>query len=347
VTAKAFAAIAAAIAIVAFLILPGAAAAHRPKGPHGHPTRVELLSFWGTNGFGIEVNLVNHQALTVSASASSGPGLLLTTYTLKAPQAPGSDDIRASLGRLGRIDVRFVPKSVKEEKPQVPVCKGEKTVVEIGRFVGLIEFHGARGYTRARVTHAVGGVAVEPAPACRGKKGHASHQRDPQKRPSAFDQLLSAAARVQKPAKEEEKEEETGLVGLTAKAENPPVEFKALQLLVPGKKAKKLAFGTFSAVATRDRGRIKESSAALDLLVSGNYLRVPDLAHPTAEATVEPPSPFLGTATFQRESAHQTSWTGDLRVNLPGFGVVPLAGRGSEATMCSSLACLPKKSRHQ
>jgi hypothetical protein len=341
VTAKALAAIAAAIAIAAVLV-PGAAAAQRPKGPHGNPTRVELLAFRGTNGFGIEVSLVNHQALTISASASRGPGLLLTTYTLKAPQAPGSDDIRASLGRLGRIDVRFVPKSVKEEKPPVPVCKGEKTVLELGRFVGLIEFRGARGYTRARVTEAVGGVAVEPAPACRGKKGRSPHQRDPQKRPSAFDQLISAAAQVQQPAKEEE----TGLVGLTAKAENPPVEFKALQLMVPGKKAKKLAFGTFSAVATRDRGRIKESSAALDLLVSGNYLRVPDLAHPTAEATVEPPAPFLGKGTFQRESARQTSWTGDLRVNLPGFGVVPLAGPGTEATMCSSLACLPKKSRH-
>jgi hypothetical protein len=137
------------------------------------------------------------------------------------------------------------------------------------------------------------------------------------------------------------------LLGVTAKAEHSSLEFKASQLVLSGKKRKQLALGNFSAIASRDRGRIKETSSALDLLVNGDYLKVPDLAHPTAEAAVEPPAPFLGKATFRRESAHETSWTGDLRVNLPGFGVVPLAGPGTEATLCSGLGCIPKKYRRR
>ena len=69
--AKAFAAVAAAFAIVA-LLLPAAAAmgAQPPPRHHDHPSMLERLAFWGSNGFGIEVDLENRQRLTINASAS-------------------------------------------------------------------------------------------------------------------------------------------------------------------------------------------------------------------------------------------------------------------------------------
>ena len=50
------------------------------------------------------------------------------------------------------------------------------------------------------------------------------------------------------------------------------------------------------------------------------YLKVPDLTHLTQEGVIKPPAPFTGSATYLRESADSISWTGDLSVDLPGFG---------------------------
>jgi len=62
----------------------------------------------------------------------------------------------------------------------------------------------------------------------------------------------------------------------------------------------------------------------------------------TKEVVVEPPAPFLGSATLRRESPQETAWTGDLRVNLPGFGVVPLTGPDTDVTLCADDGCPTK-----
>ena len=41
-------------------------------------------------------------------------------------------------------------------------------------------------------------------------------------------------------------------------------------------------------------------------------------------ATVEPPRPFSGSASFSRSA--QSTWIGSLGVELPGVGIVPLTG---------------------
>jgi hypothetical protein len=333
VKARGNAALAATIAIVALLLPAAAMARATPFSRGGNPTVVARLAFRGTNGYGIEVNLVNRRQLSVSASVKKRSGLLLTNYSLTAPQAPGSDDVKASLGKLGRIDVHFVRESVMRRKPDVPVCKGVKNTVETGRFVGLIEFRGDRDYTRARVTHARGSVVIEPPPSCRHQAQHKPHQRG---RVEALER--SAQTAPNKAAGE------AHIVELNAMTSAPPVVFQAQQASLP-ERVKGLGknISNFFAAASRDRGRIKESSAALNLLVSGPYFKVPDLEHLTSEAILEPPQPFLGSATFRRESATRTSWEGDLRVDLPGFGVVRLAGPDSEATMCADSGChLPK-----
>jgi hypothetical protein len=130
---------------------------------------------------------------------------------------------------------------------------------------------------------------------------------------------------------------------LKVRTRNPGVKFEASRLSVRKKKGKGFAFNTFLVAASRDRGRIFEESAVLDLLVQGPYFKVPDLTHLTSEVTVEPPTPYLGSATLRRRSSSKVSWTGDLRLNLPGFGVVPLAGPGTHATLCADSGCKAKK----
>lgn len=49
-------------------------------------------------------------------------------------------------------------------------------------------------------------------------------------------------------------------------------------------------------------------------------------------ATINPPAPFSGSATFQREG-RRTSWRGDLRVDFPGRPGVALTGQGIRARL--------------
>ena len=90
---------------------------------------------------------------------------------------------------------------------------------------------------------------------------------------------------------------------------------------------------------TGHRGRIDEKAEAIQLFDPGSAFKVPDLTHLTREAIIKPPAPFSGSATYRRESPREVSWVGDLSVNLPGFGEVPLAGRAATATVCADAGC--------
>jgi hypothetical protein len=46
-----------------------------------------------------------------------------------------------------------------------------------------------------------------------------------------------------------------------------------------------------------------------------------------SSATIAPPAPFSGSATFQQIDDHTSRWEGSLSVPLPGLPVTPLTGR--------------------
>jgi hypothetical protein len=66
----------------------------------------------------------------------------------------------------------------------------------------------------------------------------------------------------------------------------------------------------------------------------------PDPQRPTSEAVIHPDSPFSGSATFRRPPEGEPTWTGDLKVELPGLGLVRLAGKGTHAAMCEPTHCM-------
>jgi hypothetical protein len=206
----------------------------------------------------------------------------------------------------------------------------------VGWFVGRVAFRGERGYTQARSKKASGTVITAPSPnqRCSKEIGRKPQERSPQQRTRAA--LIEMARGAAKPGAHE-----LGLAA-TATAGNRKVGFAALRISAR-KKDKEVAFDTFIGTALRDRGRIQEQGTAFALLVRGPYFRVPDLDHPTAEALLAPPKPFLGKATLSREPAETVSWKGDLRVKLPGFGVVPLAGPRFKTAMCLDSGCQSKK----
>jgi hypothetical protein len=341
VKARALAAVAATIAIVALLAPCIATAAHRSVDER-HRLVTATLSLPGSNGYGVSVTLTNRRKLKVTAFPEREQILAhlfefaSTEYRLDAPQPRGSNRIKASLGRFGRIDLRFEPET-KVEQPAAPLgCKGDKETIQVGWFVGLVTFRGERGYTRVRSRKAFGTVIDAPSPSknCAEESGRKPQERSPQQRTRAA--LIAMARRGANPGAH------LLALGATMTAGSRKVGFAALRLSAR-RKGKEVAIDTFIGTALRDRGRIQEQGTAFALLVRGPYFKVPDLTKMTSEAVLAPPKPFRGDATYRRESADKVSWAGDLRVKLPGFGVVPLTGPAFKAVMCLDSGCRPDK----
>jgi hypothetical protein len=195
---------------------------------------IESFSVPGSNGFVIGATLTNRSALSVSADKSGGLNFVSSSYKLQAAQPPGSEEIRASLGQLGRVEMKFLVDSVHEEEPLLSICKGEKDKVEEGHFVGLFEFRGEDGYTRTRVRRAAGGVLIAPAPTCRHQGKHAPHQRG-----SLLSRRFARAVLGKKSSQADPR-----LFDLKVQTDHPAVKFEALQLFEPERSPRSSTSGT-------------------------------------------------------------------------------------------------------
>ncbi len=329
--AKLIAAVLALVAIVG-MALPGVAGAQGPRGRTVklHREVVEGFFLNGTHGYVLSVTIRDRDTLKVSASKlSKGLGTQTATYTVPYHQAPGSDEIKARLGRLGRIDVRFAPEETTKEPPILPQCAGGKTVTEGGFYVGFISFRGERDFTRVRAHHAFGVVTTTPELTCR---------KEPL--PEKGEKATEKARRGKSTGTEGEEEALAGAqaVGLKVKVDGDRVGFEAFVLRFWTKKKSAAIIG-FEASASRHLGRIEEDSSAGSIFAPGKSFLFPDPKHLTREAVIRPGPPFSGAATFRRDAEGKPSWTGDLSVELPGYGKIRLAGKGTHATICELEKC--------
>jgi hypothetical protein len=293
-------------------------------------TRVtQELSLRGTDGYKLKVTLTNRHRLGVQAIATDFAHRTIKTvaYGLPVHQRRGTDDINARIGSLGRIDMRFVPERTKKARPGSTRCAGGELTTEIGHYVGSISFHGEGGYTRVQADRAAGTIKTESVGKC-----------PPPKRVKAMEK--EEAETVGKLEEEEaaKRNEEEGLTQVEAKARGGKVVFTAARIDVAAG-GRKGSSANFVAVGQRQRGPIREVSLVGLLAAKASTFEVPDLQNPTAEAILSPPSPFSGSATFHAESPQPGNWTGDLKVELPGFGPVPLTGAGVKASICQAADC--------
>jgi len=79
-------------------------------------------------------------------------------------------------------------------------------------------------------------------------------------------------------------------------------------------------------------------AAVVQRRAGNRALEVPDLKS-LASAKAAPPAPFTGTAEYERLGPKKSSWTGDLAVKLPGFGLVALAGPKFRSSLCRNKHC--------
>jgi hypothetical protein len=149
----------------ALLLVPASAGAKpRPASRQQRPEVSEELGLFGTDGFKITVAVKDRRRLTLAA-VRFGASLEGVSYRMDTHQPRESDDIVARVGRFGRVDVRFVPGKVHQEKPPRG-CQGGPIIVEEGHYIGLIAFHGEHGFSRVRAHRAPGTITRTPALNC-------------------------------------------------------------------------------------------------------------------------------------------------------------------------------------
>jgi hypothetical protein len=272
------------------------------RGSHGF----RYTLFTGSTGAGI---------LSVSKTVPRDADTTVDYFLLRKPRHDHFDPDRLDvrIGRLGHFRGHFVANST-ETMRIGPFCKGKPGTVEKGFFVGSFRFRGERGYTTLR---------------SRRERGQVTHQA------SERCALPSPESESTSPAKESKERAQAG-IRLLAATEDDGVIFQADHVAPVRRLGIELTHFDVTVVSHGSGGvAIIHSATVFELEAdSSATFETPNLAEPLAETRVAPPAPFSGSANFHLENRHAASWTGDLGVELPGLGSVPLTGDGITAGAC-------------
>jgi hypothetical protein len=277
------------------LLVPGVARGATDKEPvsAGQSSAGPQLALKGSNGYGITVAGAGQR---VSVTASKG--LVSASYFVRGRAS--SQGIDARIGSFGRISVRFKPTGkIRREKPPKG-CTGKPLRVRSGVFVGTIRFVGEKRYTSVSARRARG--TLRPAP-----DWNCSRQRAQEK--------ASETERV------------PGLSALVARTSGGSRVFTAMGIDLFESKEDGLAF--FIAGLEERRGSVQITRFGMAFGEAVGF----SIDEAQTRATVRPPRPFRGEATFLRNDDGSTSWSGSLRVFLPGADGVSLTGPSFDTSL--------------
>ncbi len=208
--------------------------------------------------------------------------------------------LQADLGALGKVDLKVTP-SGKERKLRSR-CGGETETVgfEPHYFSGFFGFYGEEGYTDALSEHPREYAEFFSRPLCPGGGGEVIDRSFPGAR-----------------------------LGLHARRGDLRFSFQANRN-GPGKPSR------FEVEVREKRGEASIARAVAQWGDPAAFQYDPLLK----KATIDPPYPFAGDGTFDREAPPANRWSGYLEVDLPGRSDQPLAGdvRATLVHACLALA---------
>ncbi len=256
----------------------------------------------GSNGFRVQFVLSKR---AFGAAASKGPATV--SYKVHGGSA-GDGRFAGTLPGIGRVSVRFHQHGRTKRLPIL--CRQAPTLVRPGYFVGTVHLRGEQDYTEVDATRVKGTVSETPRRDC---------YRKPKRRQSAL-------VRAIEPQKAQ---------FLLFQAKAGAVAFFGGQIEV-GKA--KVELSILGASHTRRRDGMLVESRVIEFGSAPVVLPGEDIEFPKS-ATVAPPAPFSGSAAFELQDSHTSTWTGDLAVELPGVGEVRLAGPRFRSQLCISKHC--------
>ncbi len=293
-----------ACAVIALLAMAPAASA-RPGYFVSPAFRSVGLQLKGSNGYYV----------SVQSSASRPLALFATNFTgssayLAPSQASRPDELKASFGKLGQISMRFKPEGPPKAQPQLgSECVGQKPTRQAGHFVGSFRFRGEDGFTTVRSTNIAGEVFRSFRQVC----------KRPPREPRGSNHEPRAVS-----------------LGAYVKGDPHAPSFNAYELTAGSPLGSPTA--SYSATITERHERMTIVRSA-DASAKPSTFTVSDPTVRPVVASVSPPFPFGGTATFESAAGHASVWSGDLNVSFPGLGPMPLSGSPFTAELCRDLSC--------
>jgi len=232
--------------------------------------------------------------IQLSLSRGFLPGLIYTFHGHAS-----ADGIKARIADLGSINLHFLPTG-KERTVRPPGrCEGRRAELTEGDFFGSFRFRAERGATKIDVAHVKGSVAM-PGWNC----PHESFDDFLRSRPKGYAVTFLRA---------DDAKRQVGLLAFGGTdAEHPDPEGAEI-----------------SADMITRRGPVRVDHLAV-LLGTSLF----DFDSALTSATVAPPSPFHGSATYCASCEPDARWSGDLRVSLPALpGEIPLTGPDYDASL--------------
>ena len=320
----------AALAIL-LLALPSAALARTPQSPPAPPgelcpnRRVILnVSYYcayeftlpATNGYTVTVSASDGQGRSGDVELTATRGAESASYSVTGTVTAAG--FSASFGRLGRLAVRFRPSGRVRHRRLSHRCFPERPPLvssRLGDFRGTIRFDGEHDYTELLAHRASGGLG------------------DPDSNTAKLPGCEYRASKAQRVREER-------AVTLQASNPDPPVsllvsksfgqfaELPAPSGTPPGERDLFLALCLEAPNGLKGPRKILILRTAAALAPTADFSFAPDLS----QATLTPPPPFSGSASFQRAATGPT-WSGDLGVSLPGLGTVSLSAPGTKAQL--------------
>jgi hypothetical protein len=292
------------VCALAAMALPAAAAA-KPGYYVSKPAIFNTIDLRGSHGYSIHVFGVSRSQVWILAEKEDASADYLGRGRVT------ERSIEGRFGSLGRISVRLQPGSHSEVEAGQVGCKGKPAVRREGRFTGVIRFRGELGFTEVRVESARGTAYRSFRQVCkrRTSKGEPRYKQPPA----------------------------TSLSAVSSRYPRAPW-FSVFKQ----EPARKPAFAFLDAQYTT---RTIERRPGLDVIREASATAAPEtfavspLGANPATATVAPPAPFTGTASYEKQPGGAVAWSGDLAIELPGRGVVPLADPTYHAELCRSSAC--------
>jgi hypothetical protein len=292
------------VCALAALALPASAAA-KPGYYVSEPGIFSSIDLRGSHGYGVHIFGINrrHVWILVEKDAASAAYLWRGRVTERA--------IEARLGKFGRVSVQLQPGSRSAVERKQRGCRGKAAVRREGRFAGVIKFRGEKGFTSVDVESARGTIYRSFRQVCKRVR-----EREPQYQQPSTTSLSAVSSRY------------------------PRAPWFSVFKQEPVRKA---AFPGFEEALYT--AHMTERQPGLGVVRSASITAEPEtfavtpLGTSPVTATVVPPPPFSGTATYEKQPGGAVTWSGDLAVELPGRGTFPLADSSYQAELCRSFAC--------